>query len=320
MSHGTPASLLIPTLNGGLQFQACLEGVLRQRVQPDEILVIDSGSNDGTPERAEKFGARVLRIPRSEFNHGATRDLGLSQLKTPLALLLVQDAEPLGEDWLEKMTAPFDDPRVAGVFGRQVPRDDLPPLLRQRLLDWGASHERPARQAIANWDIFLRLPSGEKNRRIVFDNVCSAVRMEVWRQHPFGRRSFGEDLDWAVRVLRAGHTLAYQPEARVLHSHNKGLWYEFKRVYLDHQNRRRLLGANVFPRLREVPHAAFNSWRAYSASLDARLSLEERLGASGWAATYFLSQNLAQWLGATLEKRVGAGPFARLDRWLARGV
>jgi glycosyltransferase involved in cell wall biosynthesis len=72
-------SVVIPTLNAGVGFEELLEWVSKQETSFDYgLLVVDSGSTDGTAELARRYGASVHRISQNEFDHGATRNLGVS--------------------------------------------------------------------------------------------------------------------------------------------------------------------------------------------------------------------------------------------------
>jgi len=66
--------VVVPTRNGGARFVRCLDGLLRQRPAADAVVVIDSGSSDGTAAAARRAGARVLAIAPEDFDHGETRN------------------------------------------------------------------------------------------------------------------------------------------------------------------------------------------------------------------------------------------------------
>jgi GT2 family glycosyltransferase len=59
-----------------------------------------------------------------------------------------------------------------------------------------------------------------------------------------------EDLEWARDVLLSGYELAYLPEARVEHAHERSARYELARTYLCHRRLFELFG------LRTIPSAA----------------------------------------------------------------
>lgn len=73
-------SVAIPTKNGGALFERVLENLRQQNIWDSvELLVVDSGSTDGTVEAARRAGAKVMQIPPEVFSHGATRDYGISK-------------------------------------------------------------------------------------------------------------------------------------------------------------------------------------------------------------------------------------------------
>ena len=85
----------------------------------------------------------------------------------------------------------------------------------------------------------------ERYRLIAFDDVASCVRKSVMRDIPFEKRQFGEDIAWAKQALLAGWKIVNDPGAVVIHSHNSPVLYEFRRVFLDHQNIHDLVGLHT---------------------------------------------------------------------------
>ncbi|WEV42223.1 glycosyltransferase family 2 protein [Bifidobacterium sp. ESL0682] len=117
-------SLVIPTLNASQSISELIGALNRQSLPLDEVLVIDSSSEDNTADLAEKCGARVVVIPRSEFNHGGTRHKAFLMTKTDYVLFMTQDALPANEHYVENLLEPFSDGKIAMVSGRQLPRAD----------------------------------------------------------------------------------------------------------------------------------------------------------------------------------------------------
>src|SRR6185369_10515294 len=106
-------SVVIPTLNGGPLFEQVLQQLTRQVCPvPIEILVVDSGSTDGTIEAAKKAGARVENVPRQDFDHGLTRNKGIEMTSGDVVVLLTQDALPADEHLIANLLKVFNRPEV----------------------------------------------------------------------------------------------------------------------------------------------------------------------------------------------------------------
>ncbi|HYM08626.1 MAG TPA: glycosyltransferase [Terriglobales bacterium] len=244
---GPATSIVIPTKNAGEGFRDVLEAIGRQKVPPAEVLVVDSGSSDNTPELARQYGARTISICPSAFNHGETRNLGLRETSSDFCVLLVQDAVPCHRDWLKNLVAPFADERVVGVSAKQEPRADADPFGRLEV-EWGnrLMGEAVLVSEVRKWNDFLALNLDERVKLAWFNNVCSAVRRSFWEKHPFRSVPFAEDLDWSVRALAAGRRIAYNPTARVIHSHSRSAVYNLNRQYVGHR---------IVPKLVQCPFA-----------------------------------------------------------------
>jgi rhamnosyltransferase len=93
------------------------------------VLVVDSGSTDGTPQVARERGARVDSIAPAEFHHGATRNLAVSLAEGDVIVWTTHDAYPEDALWLERLTAPLPrgEPGIGGVYGRQLAHHDASP-------------------------------------------------------------------------------------------------------------------------------------------------------------------------------------------------
>jgi GT2 family glycosyltransferase len=213
-------------------------------------------------------------------------------------------------------------PGVAGAYSRQVPRPDCPPFIKARLQRWSAARGEREEKRLAGEEDFFHLSFQERISRLAFDNVSSCVNKAVWERFPFRERRFGEDVVWAREVLLAGYALVYEPRSVVEHSHANTLWYEFKRVYLDHRNWREVAEGALFNNWKEALTASWNGVCERWAEL-------EEQGVSGWARWYWRayavpyswSQNLAQWLGSRSMKAAQRWPWWRkVDEFMARGV
>lgn len=218
----TEVSVVIPTKNAGPLFEEVLAAVHREA--PDaEVLVVDSGSTDGTLDVVADHPADLLEIPPEEFDHGGTRNLGVERTGGEFVLFLTQDATPTS-GWLDALVDPLrEDDRIAGAYSRQVPRATATPMKRHFL-----SRFYPPESETRS------LTEGEAPTMddVFFSNVSSVIRRSVWQEVPIPEECLmSEDQLWAKRILERGHAIHYAADSVVRHSHREGIVDIFQRYY-----------------------------------------------------------------------------------------
>jgi rhamnosyltransferase len=232
MRDGTPGgvppapslSVVIPTLNGGRLFRFLCKNLqdLRERMGV-EVLIIDSGSTDGSAEIARDHGLDVHPITKGQFGHGRTRNLGVEMTSGEVVAFLTQDVLPVTPDWPLRFVEALEDPTVAGVYGRQVPRDATTMEMFFVALNYPGETLR-----------FDPQPGGHHPRpgRVLFSNAFSAIRRDVWEEVPLpSHAQFSEDQIWAYLALKAGYSIRYEPRAEALHAHSYTLKGLFRRSH-----------------------------------------------------------------------------------------
>ena len=315
----------MPTWNAGPLLEEVLAAITSlEGTVFDELIAVDSGSSDGTQDRLRAAGFRVEPIPQSEFDHGATRDRGIAMSTGDVIVLLVQDATLLGTDWLAKMVAPFEDPDVAGVWCRQIPRPGCQPVLDRRIRGWPGRGEVVSKRQLEPGQKLTDLEPFEQLMHSAFDNVASVVRRTVCGRFQLGPRRFGEDVYFGKRVIEAGLAIAHQGEAAVIHSHDRSAWSEGKRTFCDHRNLRGLFGLVGIPN-REALKGAIKGCTEEHVNYVKSLNLpaEQEAPALKWTVDYCKWQCWGQYLGA----KAGANPtgwkglfFRWLGKRLERGI
>lgn len=218
-------SVVIPVKNGGPGLARCLAGVAAQQIDEEvEIVVVDSGSIDGSLERARAAGALVHEIPAEEFGHGRTRNVGVSLAAGDLIVFTSQDAAADGEHWLSNLAgAARSRPDVAGAYGRQLPHSDARPPERF-FLDFLYGSEPRVQQLGESEELTFEAT--------LFSNANSAIRREVLEEFPFREDlTMSEDQEWSRRVMRGGLVIVYEPRAAVRHSHAYTIGSAFRRFF-----------------------------------------------------------------------------------------
>lgn len=200
----------------------CLPPLLNSSLKP-RVLVVNSSSKDGTVELAQLLGAETLVIPRSEFNHGATRELARKHLKTDIVVMMTPDAYAIDSSMLEMLIQPIVNDKAAVTYARQIPhvganffeafaRDFNYPKI---------SHIRSIQDA-QNYGAYTFFCS----------NACAAYSNTALDAiGGFEHVLLGEDTVAVAKLLHNGQRVAYVAEAVVKHSHRYGLLQEFKRNF-----------------------------------------------------------------------------------------
>ena len=216
--------VVVPTLNAAADWPAFAPPLLAS-VTPEQVLIIDSSSTDQTAALARNAGFRLHSIERSEFNHGATRQLAAELLpQADILIYLTQDAVLTTPASIENLLRPFADPSVAAAYGRQLPRVGAGAI---------EAHARGF-----NYPEQSEIRSFASRERLGFKAIFISNSFAAYRRSAlmavggFPRQViFGEDTVTAAHLLMAGSKIAYVAEASVRHSHPYTWTQEFKRYF-----------------------------------------------------------------------------------------
>ena len=217
-------SIILPTRNNEDHIADLLDSIFSQSYEGEiEVLIIDS-SEDKTPEIAETYShnhnVRVVRVEPEDYNYGGTRNLGASMTNGDFLVFISTDVDIRDKNWLTKLVKSLEDPLVAGVYGRQIPKEDVSPMEEFFIM-----YTYPDRGRMF-W-----LKDSKKITDLFFSNTNSAIKREVWEKIPLPEMLKSEDQEWAKRVLLAGYKIVYEPEAIIYHSHHYTLKEVFKEYF-----------------------------------------------------------------------------------------
>jgi rhamnosyltransferase len=230
--------VIVPTLNAARDWPRFVAPLLAC-VAPEQVLIMDSASTDGTPRLATEAGFQVNSIPRAEFNHGGTRQLAAElSPEAEVLVYMTQDAVLAHPDSLPNLLAVFSGPEVAAVYGRQLPRPEAGAIeAHARNFNYPAVsdvRDLASRERIGLKSIFISNSFAAYRRSSLF--AVGGFRRDV---------IFGEDTLLAAKLLLKGYKVCYAANACVYHSHGYSWGQEFRR-YFDigvlHDRERALLG------------------------------------------------------------------------------
>lgn len=219
-------ALILPTRNAGADFERWSEALAQQRLQPRQVLIIDSQSTDGTAEKARAKGFDVREIATQDFNHGGTRNWAMTQLQSDIdiAIFMTQDAYLHDENALATLVDAFAQADVAAAYGRQLPHTDANALAAHaRLFNYPPESAHKSRADIPHLGI----------KTAFLSNAFAGYRVRVFRElggFP-DNIILGEDMYLAAKMILADYRIAYCAAAQAHHSHNYSAWAEARRYF-----------------------------------------------------------------------------------------
>lgn len=214
---------IVPSLNAGPLWKQTL-AALRAQVPPVPVVVLDSQSSDATVTEARENQCVVHTVERARFDHGATRQWGASLVDAEIVVYLTQDAVLLDEHAIARLVAVFADPTVGAAYGRQVPRRGAGAIeAHARLFNYPSRDYRVTPRTVTDFGIKAPFLSNSfaAYRRRALDAIGGFPSRVI----------VSEDMHVGARLLDAGWSLAYVPDACVEHSHGYRLPQEFRRYF-----------------------------------------------------------------------------------------
>jgi rhamnosyltransferase len=243
-------TVAILTKNPGHIFKEVLQAVLCQKAPWNyEIIIIDSGSSDGTIEYIEQYPeVRLIKISSNEFGHGKTRNYAMSLAAGEFVAMLTHDAKPVNDTWLVRLVTPLElDDQVAGAFGRHIAYSNASPYIKRDLvLHFNGFLEWPLVMGIEDPDRYKR-EQGYRQVLHFFSDNNACLRKKIWEEIPYPDVDFAEDQLWAKAIIEAGYKRAYVNEATVFHSHDYSVWNTFRRSFDESRALKRLFGYELSP-------------------------------------------------------------------------
>lgn len=249
-------SVIIPTYNYGHFLSECVESVLGQSVVPEEIVIVDDGSTDNTPEVVRPYLSNpLIKYIRTE-NSGvsAARNTAIA-ISTGEIIGLLDADDKWRSDKLELQLPLFANPKVGVVYSLCQPFDENGPVIEYRRVP-------PQRGQIL--DALL-------NNNIV--PLSSAmVRRECFEKAGMFNERYGicADLDLWTRMSVRGIEFDYQNEPLTMYRINHASM--ITNINLKDREKQAILHElfDVFAtqactfRMKRTAWATFFSKRAYS--------------------------------------------------------
>lgn len=234
LDHKYDVSVVVPTYNGGTQFEILLQMLKQQKnCGSVEIVVVDSGSTDGTVELCKKHGVALVQIPNEQFSHSGARNLGAETAKGELLVFMTQDALPSSEEWLLEMIEPILSGEADAVScGEECPESTE---LYYRILTYGhASYVGMLQEDVLGSKEKCRDKESLRRYASLSDVACAINRKAFLRfRH---RYNFAEDLDLGIRLISCGYKTKLLAKTKTIHGHNRNVDYYLKRAVVEKES------------------------------------------------------------------------------------
>jgi glycosyltransferase involved in cell wall biosynthesis len=197
-------SVVIRSYNEEKHIGRLLHGISQQTLDDIIVVIVDSGSTDGTLAIASRFPVKIVNIRPENFSFGRSLNLGCAATTSEFIVIASAHVYPVYRNWIEQLLAPFQDSKVGMVYGKQ---------------QGGETTKFAEHQIFARW--FPDQSTPAQNHPFC-NNANAAIRRVLWNQFLYNEEITGlEDLELANRVLKAGYRLAYQAGAAVVHLHDE---------------------------------------------------------------------------------------------------
>ncbi|MBK1720027.1 MBL fold metallo-hydrolase [Thiocystis violacea] len=208
-------TVIIRTLNEARHLSTLLSRLPEQDLGGlgHEVVLVDSGSTDGTLEIAERYGCRILHVGRKEFSFGRSLNRGCQAAQGDILAIISGHCLPTDRQWLARLCRPLLDDEANYSFGRQLGGVDTH-FSEQRIF---------AKYFPESLDV------GQKS--FYCNNANAALRYSDWERLRFDENLTGlEDMELAQRLVGAGGRVVYVPEAAVYHHHQES-WGQIQRRF-----------------------------------------------------------------------------------------
>lgn len=201
----------------------------KQTIRPGKIYILQTITDMNKKEVLDipkdcSIDIRIVYIYKENFDHGGTRKFGASLSKADILMFMTQDAIPVDELLIEKLIEAYRDPLVSATYARQLANSKADSLER-----YTRNFNYPKESRIKS--------SGDLEslgiKAFFCSNVCATYRRDVYeRLGGFVQRTiFNEDMIMAYTMISAGYKIAYQANARVIHSHVYSFMQQFCRNF-----------------------------------------------------------------------------------------
>jgi GT2 family glycosyltransferase len=220
----TNVSVVIPTRDRADLLKTCLNGLFDETRYDDlDVIVVDNDSREAETlalfERYEAAGLISRVCLPGPFNFSRACNLGVASARHELILLLNNDIEPLGSEWLDQLVAELDNPGIGAAGALLLFPDGF---IQHAGVTLGsgsvARHSFQFHKLGAGDDLGLM---SQRQEMSAVTAACLLTRRSLWKT--VGGMDEGHlsvafnDVDYCLKLREIGKGVMWTPHARLLH-------------------------------------------------------------------------------------------------------
>lgn len=183
-------SVVVPAYNEQAYLTGCLDGIMQQKVKPDEVIIVNNNSTDATVAIAKKYPVRIVN--ESKQGMIQARNRGFNEAKYDI--IARTDADTIvPTDWIEKIKKTFEDNKIVALSGPSSFYEMPKNLSKQAALQTQKSYFRLIKPALGHNCLYgpnmvIRKSAWEKVKKMVCLND----------------REVHEDIDLSIHIAPFG--------------------------------------------------------------------------------------------------------------------
>lgn len=221
--------VIIPIYKPDKKYDRLLQALKKQSLMPNHIYIIHTMA-EGKEEKKENSryagmnNLSIINIRKEEFNHGGTRNKGVSMSDAEFVLMMTQDAVPADTHLLEELVRPFAEEQVAATYARQLATKEVGVIEQYtRTFNYPEQEQKKTKEDLKRLGI----------KTYFCSDVCAMYRKSVYEKMGgfVTKTIFNEDMIMASKMIQAGYAIVYAAKAKVYHAHKYTGLQQFQRNF-----------------------------------------------------------------------------------------
>lgn len=217
--------VIILTYKPGRMINNLIDKLEKQHYDINRIIIINTEQEylDESSVKGNYDNVEIHHIKKEEFNHGLTRNYGVSFSKADYIVFMTQDAVPVDKYLIDELIRPFEDKDVYLTYARQQANKNC-----KYLEKYIRSFNYPDKDMVKTKSDLETIGI----KALFCSDVCAAYPREKFLElEKFPKTDFNEDTFFAYKVLMADKKVYYASNATVIHSHNYTYRQQFRRNF-----------------------------------------------------------------------------------------